>query len=331
MERMMQKPRIFLTRRIPQAGIDLLARETDVQVWPDELPPSYEVLLESVRGAAGLVTLLSDKIDQKVIQAAGPSLKVISQYAVGIDNIDLVEATRLGIAVGHTPGVLTETTADLAWALLMAAARRVVEGDRSVRNGLWKTWGPTAFLGYDIHGATLGILGLGRIGQAMARRGKGFGMRVLYTDLKHETEVEKELGIEFAPFEQLLKESDFLSLHTYLSPETYHLFGDAQFKMMKPGAILVNTARGAIVDHDALYRALRDKTIAGAGLDVTDPEPIPMNSPLLGLDNLVITPHIASASYQTRTQMAVMTAENLLAGLKGDRLPYCANPAVYQM
>jgi glyoxylate reductase len=327
----MQKPRIFLTRRIPQAGIDLLAKETDIRVWPDELPPAYDVLLESVREAAGLVTLLSDKIDKQIIQAAGPSLKVISQYAVGVDNIDLEEATRLGIAVGHTPGVLTETTADLAWALLMASARRLLEGDISVRKGLWKTWGPTAFLGYDIHGATLGILGLGRIGQAMARRAIGFGMRVLYTDLKHEPEVESELGIVFAPFEQMLEESDFVTLHTYLSPETYHLFGDKQFKMMKPNAILVNTARGAIVDPEALYRALRDKTIAGAGLDVTEPEPIPMDSPLLGLDNLVITPHIASASHQTRTRMAVMTAENLLAGLKGERLPYCANPAIYKL
>jgi glyoxylate reductase len=326
----MQKPKIFLTRRIPQAGIDLLVKETDVQVWPDELPPAFEVLLESVRGAAGLVTLLSDKIDKQVIQAAGPSLKVISQYAVGVDNIDLEVATRLGIAVGHTPGVLTETTADLAWVLLMAAARRVVEGDRSVRKGLWKTWGPTTFLGYDIHGATLGILGLGRIGQAVARRATGFGMRILYTDLKRKPEVESELGVEFALFEQMLREADFVTLHTYLSPETYHLFGDRQFKMMKPNAILVNTARGAIVDLEALYRALRDKTIAGAGLDVTEPEPIPMDSPLLGLDNLVITPHIASASYQTRTRMAVMTAENLLAGLKGERLPYCANPGVYK-
>jgi glyoxylate reductase len=326
----MQKPKIFLTRRIPQAGIDLLANETDVRVWPNELPPAFEALLESVRGAAGLVTLLSDKIDKQVIQAAGPSLKVISQYAVGVDNIDLEEATRLGIAVGHTPGVLTETTADLAWVLLMAAARRVVEGDRSVRQGLWKTWGPTAFLGYDIHGATLGILGLGRIGQALARRAAGFGMHILYTDLKSKPEVESELGVEYVPFEQMLKEADFVTLHTYLSPETYHLFGDRQFKMMKPNAILVNTARGQIVDPEALFRALRDKTIAGAGLDVTEPEPIPIDSPLLGLDNLVITPHIASASYQTRTRMAIMAAENLLAGLKGERLPYCANPWVYK-
>ncbi len=199
-----------------------------------------------------------------------------------------------------------------------------------MREGEWKTWGPTAFLGYDIHRATLGILGLGRIGQAVARRATGFGMHILYTDLKRKLAVEKELGVEFTPFEQMLQESDFVTLHTYLSPETYHLFGDRQFKMMKPNAILVNTARGAILDPEALYRALRDKTIAGAGLDVTDPEPISIDSPLLGLDNLVITPHIASASYRTRARMAVMTAENLLAGLKGKKLPYCANPGVYQ-
>ena len=176
----------------------------------------------------------------------------------------------------------------------------------------------------------MGILGLGRIGKAMARRAKGFGMRVFYTDHKHQLEAEKELGIEYAPFEQMLQESDFVTLHTYLSPETYHLFGDKQFKMMKPNAILVNTARGGIIDSDALFRALKDKTIAAAGLDVTEPEPIPMNSPLLSLDNLVITPHIGSASYATRARMAVMTAENLLAGLKGERLPYCANPGVYE-
>jgi glyoxylate reductase len=325
----MVKPRVFVSRLIPQAGIDLLAKETELEIWPEELPPSYDVLLKSVHEAAGIVTLLSDKIDRQMIQAAGSNLKVISQYAVGVDNIDLVEATRLVIPVGHTPGALTETTADLAWALLMAAARRVVEGDLSVRKGLWKTWGPTAFLGYDIHGATLGIVGLGRIGTAVARRAKGFGMRILYSDPTQQLEVEKELGIGYAPFEQILQEADFITVHTYLSPETYHLFGDKQFKLMKPNAILVNTARGGIVDPEALYRALRDHTIAAAGLDVTEPEPISLNSPLLGLDNLVITPHIASASYTTRTRMAVMTAENLLAGIKGEKLPYCANPEVY--
>jgi glyoxylate reductase len=225
--------------------------------------------------------------------------------------------------------VLTETTADFTWALLMAAARRVVESDRSSRKGEWKTWGPLTFLGYDIHAATLGIVGFGRIGQAVARRARGFRMRILYSDVSRNAEAEEATSAVYVPFETLLEASDFVSIHTPMVPETYHLFSDKQFGMMKPSAVLINTARGPIVDPNALYTALKNKKIAYAALDVTEPEPLPADSPLFSLDNIVITPHTASASYQTRMKMAIMAAENLLAGLKGEKLPYCANPEVY--
>jgi glyoxylate reductase len=325
----MQKPKVYLTRNIPHEGIEIMQKQVDIRVWPEELPPDYQTLLKEVQGMDGLVTLLSDKIDQQLIASAGPGLKIISQYAVGVDNIDLHEATRRKIPVGHTPGVLTETTADFAWALLMAAARRVVESDRSTRDGEWKTWGPMTFLGYDVYGATLGIVGFGRIGQAVAKRARGFGMRVLYSDVHRHLDAESQSWLEYMPFEKLLTAADFVTIHTPLSSDTFHLFGDQQFKTMKPSAILVNTARGPIVDPQALYRALKNKTIAYAALDVTEPEPIPLDSSLLQLKNLIIAPHIASASHHTRTKMALMTAENLLAGLRGEKVPYCANPEVY--
>ena len=325
----MAKPSVFITRRIPQAGLDQLEGEVKLDVWPGELPPPYETILAAAQEADGLVTLLTDKVDEKLI-LAGNRLKVISQYAVGVDNIDLAAATRLGIPVGHTPGVLTETTADFAWTLLMAAARRVVEGDKFTRAGRWQTWGPLAFLGPDVHGATLGIVGFGRIGQAVARRAQGFDMEVIYYDVQRNQEAERDLHARFVTLDELLRVADFITLHTWLSPETHHMIGEIQFRLMKPSAILVNTARGSIIDPQALYLALKNHLIAGAGLDVTEPEPIPPDSPLLTLDNLVIAPHIASASIQSRTRMALMTAENLLAGLKGERLPYCANPDVYQ-
>ena len=326
----MQKPIVFITRMIPREGVELLQNVVETRIWPEELPPSYQTLLQSVQGMDGLITLLSDKVDKQLIEAAGAGLKVISQYAVGVDNIDLEEATRRGIPVGHTPGVLTETTADFAWALLMAAARRVVESDRSTRKGEWKTWGPMTFLGYDVHGSTLGIVGFGRIGQAVARRAQGFGMRVLYSDLHPNAEIEKQIPAEYVPFSELLADSDFVTIHTPLSSETFHLFGDHQFEMMKSNAVLINTARGSIIDPDALHRALKNKTIAYAAIDVAEPEPLPKDSPLLQLDNIIIAPHIASASYKTRTKMATMAAENLLAGLKGERVPYCANAEVYR-
>jgi glyoxylate reductase len=316
------KPKVFITRKIPEAGLDLIRPIAEIEVWDDELPPLRDSILEKVKGVNGLLTLLTDKIDSQVMDAAGASLKVISQMAVGYDNIDVAAATARKIPVGHTPGVLTETTADFTWALLMSAARRIVEGDNYTRDGKWKTWMPTLLLGPDVHGARLGIIGLGRIGQAVAKRAKGFDMRVVYHSPHRHPEIEKELGVEYASLDSLYAESDFISIHTPLNDSTYHLINDAALAKMKPSAILINTARGGVIDPEALYCALRDKKIACAALDVTEPEPIPLESPLLTLDNIIIAPHIASASFQTRNKMATMAAENLIAGLKGEKLPH---------
>ncbi len=325
----MTKPKVFVTRRIPQAALDKLEPQVEMKIWPGELPPPYETLLEKVRGIDALLCLLTDRIDRPLMEAARTSIKVISQMAVGYDNIDIQAATALGIPVGNTPGVLTETTADFAWALLMAAARRVVEADKLTRAGGWKTWGPMFMLGTDIFGATLGIVGFGRIGQAIARRAAGFNMRILMYDRNPSQEAAEAYHATWVPLERLLAESDFVTIHTSLNDETLHMFGAEQFKLMKPTAILVNTSRGPVVDQPALVAALRARTIAAAAIDVTETEPIPAGDPLLTLENLVITPHIASASIQARSKMAVMAADNLLAGLAGERLPNCANPQVY--
>jgi glyoxylate reductase len=325
----MTKPSVFITRRLP-TDLAQLQQVANVEVWTERQPPPYDVLLEKVKAIDGLLCLLTDKIDPRLI-AAATSLKVISQMAVGYDNIDIPTATVKHIPVGHTPGVLTDATADFTWTLLMAAARRVVEADRFTRAGEWRTWEPDLLLGPNVTGATLGIIGFGRIGQAVARRAKGFEMRILYAS-KHQcdAELEQSLGVEFTSFQRLLQASDFITIHTPLSPETYHLFSDTQFDLMQQTAILINTARGAIVEPDALYRALTLGKIAGAALDVTEPEPIPTNSPLLTLDNLIIAPHIGSASRQTREKMATMAIANLIAGLKGEVLPNCVNPDVYR-
>jgi glyoxylate reductase len=301
----------------------------DVEVWEDELPPPREVLLEKIKGKDGLLSLLTDKVDAELMDAAG-TLRVISNYAVGYDNIDVKAATERGIPVGNTPGVLTETTADLAFTLLMVVARRVVEGVDYVRAGRWKTWGPRLLLGQDVYGATLGIIGFGRIGQAMARRARGFGMKVLYYNRTRRGDLEVSLGVRYVDLDTLLRESDFISIHTDLNPSTYHLINAEALAKMKRTAILINTARGPIVDPVALAEALEKGTIAGAGLDVTEPEPIPVDSPLLQLPNCVIVPHIGSASVATRGLMARMAAENLLAGVRGERLPNCVNPEVYE-
>lgn len=323
------KPRIFVSRRIPKIGLEMLRREADVELWREPHPPDYLVLAEKARGMEGLLCMLTDRIDANLMDAIGQQLKVISQMAVGIDNIDVSAATSRRIPVGNTPGVLTDTTADLAWALLMAAARRVVESDRFVRAGKWKTWGPIDFLGPDVSGATLGIVGFGRIGQAMARRARGFDMRTLYFSRRRHPEAEEECRAKYVDLETLLREADFVSLHTNLTGETHHLMNDARLKAMKPGSILINTARGSVVDSKALYRALTSGTIAYAALDVTEPEPIDPDDPLLKLDNIIVIPHIGSASIKTRNKMAAMAAENLIAGLNGERLPNCANPQVY--
>ncbi len=325
----MARPKVFVTRRLPAPGLDRMRDIADVEVWQDELPPPENILLEKVPGVHGLVCLLTDRIDARVFEAGRERLQVVSQFAVGVDNIDLNRATSLGIPIGHTPGALTDATADFTWALLMAAARRVVEGDHFVRSGRWRTWGPELLLGPDVAGATLGIVGLGRIGEAVAQRAVGFGMELLYTDHNRRLDLERRLAIQPVELDQLLDQSDFVSLHAPLNQETYHLIGPEQLRRMKPSAVLINCARGAMVDPDALVAALKKGEIAFAALDVTDPEPLPLDSPLLQLDNIVLAPHMASASITARSRMAIMAAENLAAGLRGDRLPYCANPQVY--
>jgi glyoxylate reductase len=324
------KPRVFISRVIPEEGLARLREATDATIWDDELPPPRDELLRAIDGCDGVLTLLTDRVDDEFLDRAGPQLKVVSNFAVGFDNVDVSACTRRKVPVGNTPGVLTETTADLAWALLMAAARRLVEGDRYVRDGKWKTWGPMLLMGPDVHGATIGIVGFGRIGQAVARRARGFGMRIVYHDLQRVPKsIEAEFDATFMTLEGLLHESDFVSLHTVLSPETKGLLNAERLGWMKPTAILVNTARGPVVDSMALVDALKDGTIAAAALDVTDPEPLPADHPLVQLDNCLVVPHIASASRATRGKMAAMAAANLLAGLRGERLPTPVNPEVY--
>ncbi|MCD6553095.1 MAG: D-glycerate dehydrogenase [Anaerolineae bacterium] len=324
----MVKPRVYVTRIIPQAGLEMVREFCEAEVWEGEMPPPRQVLMEKVKGVDGLLSLLTDPIDAEVMDAAGPQLKVISNYAVGYDNIDVAAATARGIIVTNTPGVLTDTTADFAFTLLMAAARRVVEGMDYVRAGKWLTWGPTLLLGRDVHHATLGLIGMGRIGSGMARRAQGFEMRVLYYDPYCPPEKGEALGAQSVELNTLLAESDFVSVHVPLTPETHHMLGVEQFKMMKSSAILINTARGPIVDPDALYAALKNGEIAYAALDVTEPEPLPADHKLLTLPNLIVCPHIASASIATRTKMATMAAENLIAGLKGEMPPNPVNPEV---
>jgi len=324
------KPKVYVTRLLPQVAMDKIQAFCDAKVWEGDLPPPRDMLLQNVVGVEGLLSLLTDKVDAELMDRA-PNLKVVSNCAVGFDNVDVKEATKRRILVGNTPGVLTETTADFAFALMMAAARRVVEGDRVVRAGKWKTWGPMILLGQDIHDATLGVVGFGRIGLAVAKRAKGFGMRILYTDVVRNKQAENELGLEYVAMERLLGQSDFITLHVNLTPETHHLIGRKQLESMKPTSILVNTSRGPIVDNMALYDALHTGKIAYAALDVTEPEPIPANHPLLTLDNIIVVPHIASASVATRTKMAVIAAENLIAGLKGEMPPNPVNPEVLKM
>ena len=326
----MDMPKVFVSRIIPDKGLDMINEVAEAEVWQDEMPPSYEVLLEKVSGVDGLVCLLTDKIDDQLMMAAGDKLKVISQMAVGFDNIDTTAASNRGIGVGHTPGVLTNTTADFAFALLMAASRRVAEGARYVHERRWKTWGPKLLMGHDVYGATIGVVGGGRIGQAVAQRASGFAMRILCYDPFVDEAAARAFGAEATTLEYLLAESDFVSLHVPLMPDTRHMIGANELKAMKSTCVLINTARGPVVDPQALYQALNDGEISYAALDVTDPEPIPSEDPLLTLDNCLIVPHIASSSIASRTKMSTMVAENLAAGLKGERLPNCANPEVYE-
>jgi len=324
------RPRVFVTRVIPDEGLEPVREACDVDLWTEELPPPRDELLRRVAGVDGLLSLLTDAVDDELLDAAGAQLKVVSNFAVGFDNIDVEACTRRRIPAGNTPGVLTETTADLAFALLMAAARRIPEGVDHVRDGRWLTWGPMLLMGVDVHGATLGIVGFGRIGREMARRARGFGMRILYQDVHPATaEDEAELGARRVEMDELLSESDFISLHVNLTDETHHLIDADALRAMKPTAVLVNTSRGPVVDPDALESALRGGEIFAAGLDVTDPEPLPSDHPLVALPNCIVVPHIASASRVTRGKMAAMAAANLLSGVRGERLPTPINPEVY--
>ncbi len=325
----MAKPKILVTRRVHADALQRMANECVLDIWEEDRPIPRQELLQRVREADGLYCMLTERVDDELLEAA-PRLRVVSNMAVGYDNIDVAACTRRGIPVGNTPGVLTDTTADLAFALILTAARRIVEAADYVRAGAWQTWSPDLLLGHDVYGATLGILGLGRIGAAVARRATGFGMRVMYHSRRRHEEVEAALGITYVDFDTLLREADILSIHTPLTPETYHLIGEQELRQMKPTAILVNTARGGVVDPQALYKALTQGWIAYAALDVTEPEPIPPDDPLVSLPNCIIVPHIGSASHATRRRMALMAAENVLAGVRGDPLPYCVNPEVYE-
>jgi glyoxylate reductase len=328
----MAKPKVYVTRELPERGMKIIKERFDAEVWPEYGPPPKTEMIRKARDVDALVTLLSDKIDAEVFDAA-PKLKIVAQMAVGFDNIDVAEATRRGIYVTNTPGVLTETTADFAWALLMAVARRVVEADKYVRSGQWKvSWHPSMLLGRDVYGATLGIVGAGRIGTAVARRAKGFNMKILYYDVvPMPPEIEKELGAKRVDLDTLLRESDFVSIHVPLIKETCHLINEEKLKLMKKTAYLINNSRGAVVDEKALYKALKEGWIAGAALDVFEQEPTPLDNPLLKLDNVVVAPHISSASYETRSRMAEMVAENLVAFFDGKTPPNLVNPDVVKV
>ena len=327
----MAKPKVYVTRELPERGMKIIRENFDVEVWPEYGPPPKEEIIEKAKDVDALVTLLSDKIDVEVFDSA-PKLKIVAQMAVGFDNIDVNEATKRGVYVTNTPGVLTETTADFAWALLMAVARRVVEADKYVRSGRWKVnWHPSMLLGRDIHGATLGIIGAGRIGAAVARRAKGFSMKILYNSRTRKADLEKELGAKYVDLETLLRESDFVSIHVPLTKETYHMINEERLRLMKRTAYLINTSRGPVVDEKALYKALKEGWIAGAALDVFEQEPTPADNPLLKLENVVVAPQISSASYETRSRMAEIVAENLVAFFEGRKPPNLVNPEVLKV
>ncbi|MCD6506132.1 D-glycerate dehydrogenase [Candidatus Poribacteria bacterium] len=319
--------KVYVTRRLPQPAIDMLEERFDVEIYPEDRAIPREVLMEKVKGIDALLPLLTDKVDAEVMDAAGGNLKIIANYAVGYDNIDVDAATKRKIAVTNTPGVLTETTADMAWALMFAVARRVAEADKFTRAGKFKGWGPMMFLGGDVYGKTLGVVGVGRIGSAVAKRARGFNMRVLYTDVVRNEEIEKEVGAKKVELDELLRESDFVTLHVPLMPSTRHLIGERELKLMKKTAYLINTSRGPVVDERALVETLRKGEIAGAGLDVYENEP-ELSPGLAELDNVVLTPHIASASVETRTRMATLAAENIIAFFEGKRPPTIVNPEV---
>jgi len=319
-----QRPFVFVTRRLPGDAVERLGAAADVEVWPERLPPPPDAIVRHAGAADAIVTMLTDRVDAALLDGC-PRLRAVANVAVGYDNLDVGELTRRGIPGSNTPGVLTETTADLAWALILAAARRVVEAEQSIRKGEWVTWEPGFLLGHDLAGATLGIVGFGAIGAAVARRAQGFDMRVL----SWTPHPKDDPRVEWVGLEDLLRQSDVVTLHCALTPETRGLIDARTLGLMKPTAVLVNTARGPIVDQAALADALRRRVIFAAGLDVTAQEPIPLDDPLLTLENCIVLPHIGSATVATRSKMAGLAATNVLAALRGERLPNCINPAVY--
>ncbi|HLW67200.1 MAG TPA: D-glycerate dehydrogenase [Gemmataceae bacterium] len=324
----MSRPRVFVSRRIPDAGLKRIVAATDAEVWPEQLPPPYEVLRKKIADCDGLVSLLTDRIDGNLFDAA-PKLKVVSNFAVGFNNVDVPAATARGICVGNTPGALTDATADLAFALLLAAARRVVESAIDARAGKWKTWEPLGYLGVDLAGKTLGIAGMGRIGYAMAKRARGgWDMNIIYYDEVANPKAEADLKARRVDFDTLLRESDFISVHAALTDSSRGMFSTKEFAKMKRTAVFINSARGPLVDQKALVEALKSATIFAAGVDVTDPEPPDPNDPFLHLPNAVVAPHIASATHSTRDGMAEICADNLIAGVTGQPLPAWVNPDV---
>ena len=321
--------KIYVTRPLPEEALSLLRRCGEMSLWEkDEVIPR-DVLLREVRETEALLCMVTEQIDAELL-AHAPRLRIVANMAVGYDNVDVPALTRRGILLTNTPGVLTETTADLTFALILAIARRVAEAERFVRAGHWRSWGPLFFVGHDVHHATVGIIGLGRIGTEVAKRARGFDMRILYTSHTRKREEEDTLGCIPVDLATLLRESDFVTVHVPLTSETRHLLSTPQFRLMKRTAFLINVARGPIVDQQGLYAALRDGLIAGAALDVTDPEPIPLADPLLSLNNCLILPHIGSASIATRTRMATLAAENIVAFLAGRRPPTPVNPEVLE-
>ncbi|TRO54173.1 D-glycerate dehydrogenase [Candidatus Bathyarchaeota archaeon] len=325
----MSKSKVYVTRRLFSEAIEILEKEAQVEIFESEDDPiPRELLLKKVKDIDGLLPMLTDNIDAELMDRA-KKLKVVSNYAVGYNNIDVDAATSRGIMVTNTPDVLTDTTADCAFMLLMAISRRVVEVDKYMRDGKWvKAWGPRMLLGSDINGKTLGLVGIGRIGSAMVPRAKGFNMNVIYTDVARNPEKEKALGIKYRKFNELLREADYVSVHVPLTKETHHLISEKELKAMKPTAYLINTSRGPVVDEKALYNALKNRTIAGAALDVHEKEPVDLDDPLLTLDNVIMTPHIASATVETRVAMATRAANNLAAALRGERPRDLVNPQV---
>jgi len=326
------RKKVYATRKLPEEAMKTLESKFSVEVWPDEMPPPKSLLIEKVKEIDGLVCLLTESIDRKVINASGSQLRGISQVAVGFNNIDVKAAAEKGIYVTNTPGVLTDTTADFAFTLLMAVARRVAEADRYVKAGKWKVpWGLMVIVGQDIWGKTIGIIGMGRIGSAVANRAKGMNMKVLYYDVVRNEQAEKEVGANYVDLETLLRESDFVTVHVPLFPSTHHLINEKRLKMMKKTACLINTSRGPVVDEKALYKALTEGWIWAAGLDVWEQEPTDPSNPLLKLENVTAAPHISSGSIATRTKMAVMAAENMVAILEGRVPPNLVNKEVLKV